>query len=637
MSALLALVGPSATIADPDLRALLLRELPPADGEVVIERPSPDVVLGVASPAWDERAGRRIASDGRYTVVAHAAVFYRRALNAALERAAEAPLTPDASGAQAILAAVRAWHWRCVEHLEGEFSFVVWDSRERSLFAARDHAGARTLFHTAIGDGIAVASRLRTARALPGCRSGWNLLALCEDAADIDLAIPTETAFTAIGRIPAGHALTWSARAGSNVRRWWEIPVFEQDSGIPFEEGAEELRRLLADAVAERADLRRGTAIMLSGGYDSPAVFAAGNWRLGGGGESAPLKSVSFSHPVGDPGREDELIVATTRQWGGEPHFIAIDDVPPIEESVARARARDEPIYHTYELWNRALAQGCRAQGSRIALNGNGGDPWFSTSPIFLADLLREGRLLQFRREWKTLLGKMTPYRVFKTAVQPNLPTALLVMLERLRGGRAFSDPHVRIPPEWVADRLRHSEELLSRRRIEVARRPGEGLSAAARTWFLRAAYPERITALVFSICQSQGVELRTPLLDSRIVRFAATRPRWESNSGRANKHLLRYSMKGLLPEEVIAPRRERTGTPLTYFGRTLRAHLREGGEAFRSGMLLAALEVVDHRKLLDEINSFLAGDWDEYERANALLMAVQAEWWLRSLDDASF
>lgn len=633
MSALLALVGPSATIADEELRALLDRQNRSSDGTFAIARPSPEVVLGVASPSWDERADRRLASDGRYTVIAHAAVFYRRALNVALERAAEEPLAPGASAAQAILAAVRAWRWECVDHLEGEFAFVVWDARERTVFAARDHSGARTLFHTPIGDGVAIASHLRLARAVPGCRGGYNMIALCEDAADIDLAIPSETAFAAVQRIPSGHSLRWTGRGPGEVRRWWEVPIFERDSGVPFEEGAEELRRLIADAVAERADLEHGTAVMLSGGYDSPAIYAAGSWRLGNPDNPSPLRTVSFSHPVGDPGREDELIQFTTRRWGAEPFFVPIDEVPEIEGSLARASVRDEPLYHTYELWNRALARGCRAQGARVALNGNGGDPWFSTSPVFLADLLRQGHLLEFRREWRALLGRMTPYRVFKTAIQPNLSPGLTGALARLRGGRQLSDPHVRMPPEWIAERMRRSGELLARRRLEVPRRPGEGISAAGRTWFLRTAYPERITALVFSICQSQGVEIRTPLLDNRIVQFAATRPRWESNSGRQNKHLLRYSMRGLLPDEVVAPRTQRTGLPVTYLGRTLRAHLLEGREAIGDGMLLAQFGVVDHRKLLHEIDGFLAGRWDELERANSLLMAVQVEWWLRSVE----
>jgi asparagine synthase (glutamine-hydrolysing) len=549
----------------------------------------------------------------------------------ALRRSSVAPCAAEATDAEWILAAVRAWRWRCTDHLEGEFSFVVWDAERGELFAARDHGGARPLFFSRIGDGVAVASAARLVHAVPGCAAGWNLLALAEDAADVDLTHANETAFAAVERVPGGFELQWRRGGAPRLSRWWAIPIFEQDSGVPFDEAAEELRRLIAEAVAERSDLSRGSVVMLSGGYDSTAIYAAGNWRLGTASESAPLRSVSFSHPPGDPGREDELIAAVTARWGAAPYFIEMDSVAAFEPSLTRARQRDEPFYHTYELWNRALALGCRAQGSQIALNGNGGDPWFSTSPVFLADLARQGRWIELRREWRALLGKMTWYGLFKTVIQPNLPRAVLPALSLLRGGRPLADPNLRALPAWISEELRRSPELQARRRVQYMRRQGEGHSAAERTWFLRSAFAERTTALVFSICQREGVELRTPLLDSRIVRFAATRPRWESNSNRQNKHLLRRSMRGLLPEEVIAPRSDRTGLPVSYLDRTLDALLEEAREAFGNGMLLAKLGVGDHRKLLDEINSFLAGQMNDRERAAALVAAVQAEWWLRS------
>ncbi len=633
MTTLLALAGPGAALPDDDLRARLERSVSSAASTVSIQRCAPDAFVGVAVPHWDEEAARRIATDGRYTVAAHAALFYRGALVDALARAGERDVRPSDAPATLILAALRAWGTGCVDHLEGEFAFVAWDAQERSIIAARDHSGARPLFFTTIRGALAISSSLRLLRALPGCDARWNLIALAEDAADVDLAVPRETAIAAIERLPAGHRLEWREGSEPRVRRWWDIPIFEKDSGVPFEEAAEELRRLIADAVAERSDLARGSVVMLSGGYDSPALFAAGNWRLGNPSAPAPIGSISFSHPPGDPGREDELIAAVTARWGAEPHFIPTDAVPAAEPSFARAALREEPFYHTYELWNRSLALGCRAQGVRIALNGNGGDPWFSTSPVFLADLFRQGRFLAFRREWHAIWRTMNWYAVFKTAVQPNLSPGALSLIARLRGGRPLAESGVRELPAWMAEPMRNSPELLARRRNDYQRRPGEGHSAAERTWYLRSAFAERITALVFSICQNEGVELRTPLLDARIIRFAATRPRWESNSARQNKYLLRRSMKGLLPDELLAPRKERTGMPSTYLDRTLDAHLTEARDLFRGGMLLASLGIADHGKLLDEIDGFLAGRVKDRERGAALVAATQAEWWLRTFE----
>lgn len=633
MTALLALAGPNAALPDDDIRERLERAVVAGPSSVSIARVAPDVVLGVAVPLWDEESARRIATDGRYTVVAHAALFYRRDLVAALHAAGERQVSADDSSATLILAALRAWGARSVDRLEGEFAFVAWDAEERSFFAARDNSGSRALFFTRIGETRALSSSLRLLRALPGCDAGWNLIALAEDAADIDLAVARETALVGVERLPAGHALDWRASTEPRVRRWWEIPIFEQDSGVPFEEAAEELQRLIADAVAERCDLARGSVVMLSGGYDSPALYAAGNWRLGTPDRPAPLGSVSFSHPPGDPGREDELIAAVTARWGAQPYFIPTDDVPAVAPSLARARRREEPFYHTYELWNRALALGTRAQGARIALNGNGGDPWFSTSPVFLADLFRQGRFVAFYREWHAIWRTMNWYAVFKTAVQPNLSPAAMRLIARLRGGRPLATAGVRELPSWLAEPLRSSPELLARRRIVYERRRGEGHSAAERTWYLRSAFAERTTALVFSICQGEGVEIRTPLLDPRIIRFAATRPRWESNSARQNKYLLRRSMRGIVPDEVLAPRTERTGLPISYLDRTLRANLTEARDRFQNGMLLAKAGIVDHRNLLSRIDGFLQGKVEDREEGAALVAASQAEWWLQTFE----
>lgn len=633
MTTLLALAGPSASLPDEQVRERLERSVTAGPASVAIVRAAPDVVLGVAVPRWDEEPTRRIATDGRYSVVAHAALFYRRDLVAALEGAGERGVGVGDASATLILAALRAWGGRCVDHLEGEFSFVAWDAKEQLLIGARDNSGARALFFTRIGESRAVSSSLRLLRGLPGSDTSWNLIALAEDAADMDLAVVRETAVAAIERLPAGHALEWRGGLAPRVYRWWEIPIFEQDSGVPFEEAAEELQRLIGDAVAERCDLARGSVVMLSGGYDSPALYAAGNWRLGTPARPTPIGSVSFSHPPGDPGREDELIAAVTARWGAAPYFIPTDDVPAGDSSLPRARRREEPFYHTYELWNRALALGTRAQGARVALNGNGGDPWFSTSPVFLADLFRQGRFFTFYREWHAIWRTMNWYAVFKTAVQPNLSPAAMSLIARVRGGRPLAPPSMRDIPSWIAQPLRSSPELIARRQVAYQRRRGEGHSAAERTWYLRSAFAERTTALVFSICQGEGVEIRTPLLDPRIIRFAATRPRWESNSARQNKYLLRRSMRGLLPDELLAPRSDRTGLPVTYLDRTLRAHLTEARNSFQDGMLLAKAGIVDHRNLLGQIDGFLDGRIDEREEGAALVAAVQAEWWLQSFE----
>src|SRR5690606_4084438 len=136
-------------------------------------------------------------------------------------------------------------------------------------------------------------------------------------------------------------------------------------------------------------------SIWLSGGWDSPAVFAAGQAALRASGDPRSLLPVSISYPPGDPGREDELIESIAMHWDVPIHWVDIRDIPFVDRPVERAAERDEPFGHAFEMWHRSLARGSRGVGAHVAFDGVGGDQLFQVSEVYFADLLRSGRLLE--------------------------------------------------------------------------------------------------------------------------------------------------------------------------------------------------------------------------------------------------
>jgi hypothetical protein len=125
------------------------------------------------------------------------------------------------------------------------------------------------------------------------------------------------------------------------------------------------------------------------------------------------------------------------------------------------------------------------------------------------------------------------------------------------------------------------------------------------------------------------GVELRSPLLDRRVVDFALTRPREERNQAGDQKRLLRASMRGLLPDSVLAPRSGKTGTLRTYFA----FHMCHDGLArlrlIQHRSLLADCGIVDARALSRAIDAF-ASRGPAYPYMEALFCTLRAEQWLR-------
>jgi asparagine synthase (glutamine-hydrolysing) len=583
-------------------------------------------LLAVARHRWETAAHlggpAEVAAESGVCVAADAALYHRGDLLRALAGAG-VHASADSSAAL-ILAAYRAWGWRCTERLEGDFAFVLWDARARRAVCARDFAGKRPLVYAALPGTLVVASTPGGVLAHPACPDALDPVSLAETAAGL-WAGSDATAFRAVRTLPAGHTLV--AEDGEiRVERHWTPPRMGSTPAPPFDQAAEALREALIAATAERLAPDAAAAVWMSGGWDSTAVLASGEaarLRAGGG----PLEIVSVSHPPGDPGREDETIARVARRWKLPVRWIHIADVPLFGRIGESAAERDEPFGHVFEAWNRALIARSRDLGARVALDGNGGDQLFFTSNLYLADLLREGRWRTLWREWKAK-GGTDPRDLFQYAVQPLLPPWMVGALGWMRG-RPLRPTMERPLPPWIVPGFARAHGLEGRERAHNPRPRGAGPAEREAYWYLTAPYFPRAYGLVSAFALEMGVELRSPLLDRRVVELAAGRPREERNAGRETKRLLRASMRGLLPEEVLAPRETKTGTLAGYFAAAMKADFPAlAAEAFRAPRL-AELGIVDP--------AALRASCERYARTGdgslgfGLVQTLQVELWLRA------
>ena len=566
-------------------------------------------------------------------VAADASIYYRIELGNRLKAAGYEPA--GSSPSQLIAAAYRAWGDRCVEHIEGEFAFIVWDRHRRRALCSRDFLGNRPLHYSDRGSTLVVGSTIGAVIAHPEVPRDLDLASLGAAAAGFHAAGP-ETCYASVRIIPAGSSLTWREGTVAGPARHWE-PEVEPDSPLSFREAAEELRHLLTAAVRERMAPAGVSTVWMSGGWDSPAVFAAAQALLQSDRSGRQLLPISISYPEGDPGREDELIEAIASRWKTPIRWLHIAEIPyfpPQPESAAP----DEPYRHPFEFWNRALALGTRVAGSRVALDGNGGDQIFQVSPLYLADLFRAGRWLALARDWRAL-GAAGFRTLFSLAIQPNLPPAMLRAAARVRGRRL---PVVgeRWTPTWFR------EEFLRRFRLgerDLACLPDPRIPGRARAeseWYWKSAFLQRAISQLGSFALEEGVELRSPLADRRIVEFALRRPREERATGAETKLLLRKAMQGLLPPEVLATRTRRTGTTDGFAHREMSRHLPARlASLLEQPVVLEELGIIDTTALRRAAASYRHPA--QADLRVALWSTYQAEWWLRTrynsaLDTAS-
>jgi len=586
------------------------------------------VAIGTVHSQWEQElvgsAAGEVYADEEILVGADATVYYRDDLARSLGTPLARPGVRTDMRAL-VAAAYRAHGVRVGSTLEGDHALVLHDSKRDLTLACRDFAGRRPLFYADLPDRILIASSVGALLRHPDCPGNLDPASIAAAAAGL-FGEPAATAYASVRALPPGHTLIVENGRLRTFRHWSTPPIEHRATvrGTSLDDGAAELRHLLERASAERCD-STGTAVWMSGGWDSTSVFGAAR---ASGGAAAQALPVSISYPPGDPGREDDYIRMVAAQHGAGVHWLDIAEIPLLERLAERAAARDEPFGHVYESWNRALARGARATGARVALDGVGGDQLFQVSYVVLAELLRRGRLLAMRREWRAK-GLRTRGDAWRWTVAPLLPAAIRNRAARFVGEAAARYYLQRPIPAWMdrgtLERLGVFEREAAGTPPEIRMRP----AASEMRWYLEHPFAGRILSTVSSLALDEGVELRSPLLDERIVRFAASRP-WSERSWRTEtKRLLRAAAAAWLPSEVLAPRTTRTGTTSGYLARALR------DDADRIDEVVRGESALDNAGILDA--QVLRGEWERYRRhggenlAIALLFTIQTELWLRA------
>ncbi len=575
--------------------------------------------------ADDFSAGAMILERGHVVVAADATLYDRRTLLAELHASGVRPA--GSSATDLIAAAYRAWDLHCVEHLNGDFAFVIWDRTRQRIVAARDIIGMRPLFYSDLGGRIVVGSSARAVAESIGRGNALNIAALGAQVTGFLWSAGSDTVYDGVEVVPAAHLLI---AGGGRVRleRYWRPPSAPAVAPMSAEDARVALRDTLISAVSDRVGTGRST-VWMSGGWDSTAVFAAGQHALPPL-ERKRLRPVSISYPADDVGCEDELIRAAAGFWGAQVQWVPSTEIPFLDDLDTRAQLTDEPPAHLYELWNRALARGSRATGARIAFDGCGGDNLFQVSDVIVADLVRCGQWIAAARH---LRARRRSWRhAARLALLPLVPPTILDGLARAMPARVprhymESDAAPWVRPEFVAHHELREREIACVRAVR-----GSSHAQTESMLYLTLPIWSWGGAFMRGPLLQEGVETRSPLLDRRVIELALSRPIHERAAPRDTKLLLRGAMEGLLPPRVLERRPRRTGTTIGFS----RQRMRETYPAlvdrlFSAPLCVADLGMVDPAILRSACERVLAGDGGESLRVN-LFHAMKVEFWLRGL-----
>jgi asparagine synthase (glutamine-hydrolysing) len=239
------------------------------------------------------------------------------------------------SDTEVLLAAYLAWGEACVETLNGQFAFAIWDEQAKSLFLARDPMGQKPLFYAAIGAGgkaweherppmvIAFASELSALRELGWMDSSINQSALLDYLRFGWVPTPA-TIYNGAWKLPPGTWMKISAES-ARMERYFN-PNLPDDSLTRSEtDPVARTRELVTQAVKRQlvADVPLGC--FLSGGVDSSIVAAAMKLAVP---KNQPVMtfSIGFDDPLYD---ETQFAAEVRRTWARSTSSSPSRSTPP--------------------------------------------------------------------------------------------------------------------------------------------------------------------------------------------------------------------------------------------------------------------------------------------------------------------
>lgn len=580
------------------------------------------------------------SKSGRYVIVYNGEIYNHLELRKVLE-ADLAPVNWSGhSDTETLLAAIDNWGLeKTLSRLVGMFAFAVWDRHERKLALARDRIGEKPLYYGRIGRSVVFASELKALSAFPGFQRRVDRNAVALLLTNNYIPAP-HSIYNGIGKLVPGCVIE-IADTGSDFaepKAYWSIEAVHKAAKNNAFTGSEteatdELERLLMASTKSQmlSDVPLGA--FLSGGVDSSTIVALMQAQ-----SSSPVRS--FSIGFEDPRFNEAEAAKAVAEYIGTKHtelYINAQDVLDLIPDLPQIF--DEPFGSVSQVPTILLSRMTKQQVT-VAMSGDGGDEFFGGY----------GRYSYVPRLWENILSVPMPARIAIGALAGNCPNALYSLLKYIvnkkgkgvgskndldkglnvaaknAGMKNIDDLAASILTTWTdVEKVVPGSAPLSCRLSDPSQWPdlptvAERMMAVDAMTLL----PDDIMTKVDRSAMSASLETRAPLLDHRVIEFAARLPLGTKIKGKQRKAILRNLLYRHVPQELIERPKQGFTIPLDDW---LRTSLRDWAEDLLSESRLKSDGFLNPKKIRRAWKAHVKG---HRQNAHWLWPVLTFQSWLR-------
>jgi asparagine synthase (glutamine-hydrolysing) len=450
------------------------------------------------------------------------------------------------SDTEVIVHGYEQWGDRAVDRFRGMFAFALWDEPKRRLLLVRDRLGVKPLYYSTTPGGITFGSEIKALLEDPDVPRDWSA-----DALDAYLTlqyVPSpQTMYRGVFKLPAAHLLV-AERGAVTVRRYWDLQFTGDGDPAREDEYLDRLDALVTESVRLRLVSDVPLGAFLSGGIDSSAVVASMAETCGA--DRVITTSVGFDE---DAFNELEHARTVARHLGVTQHEeIVRPDIADLLPTLAWHL--DEPFADSSAVPTYYVSKAARRHVT-VALSGDGGDELWAG---YARHRVEQWELTA--RQWLGAAGGRLAGRL-----AAGLPLAV-------KGARSLR--HLALSPadacaqkhayglfeQDVRDSLYSPEFAHSVRHADPFAGFRDAYDAcASRDPLDRALYVDVRTYLVDDIMtkvdkmsMAVSLESREPLLDHKLLEFAASVPASLKLKNGQGKYLLRRLLERRIPKSIV-------------------------------------------------------------------------------------
>lgn len=535
----------------------------------------------------------------RYILMAWGRLDNKSALAKSLNLSSE---VQELSTADFILNAYLKWNKSCIYHLLGDWVFVLCDEVKQELFIGRDPAGYAYLFFYEHRDFFLFSTDLGAMLACPAIPKELNKNAIIQLSTGFKR--DRQTSYKHIYRLPTAHTLTVSKNQVHRLDNYWWPTNLKPIRYKKEEDYVHHFLALFQTAVADRIGKEK-TGSTLSSGLDSTSIAALAapifqaqqrklhtfTWRERNVSRSIKIKN-HFANEV-----------PLARKMSERYPAIRFNEVIAKENNVIDNIKNCLAIYHEPQDNNihiQELLEEIQQQSVKTILSGFGGNYTVSfqgNQNLYLKNLLKNTGKMAFLKQmwqWKST-NRIGWLRMFYNM---SLTAYMSVDLLEERAKKKRD----------LVTKAYLNEATLKRELIDY-----EDLGTDLRQLQFSYAYPKSAIINLFlgdylglaaQTAHAYGLEIRSPVMDQRLIEFCLSIPNEQFISHTGTKRLIKRAMKGKVPKEILYhSKRGMQGADLVYKYKQEIPEIRSLFASFKQSPLISYwLDIPKMERLTNEL-----------------------------------